>query len=147
MRRASILTSEIDPGSLINEVSSPQYGAISLFVGTVREVNEGRSVSAIEYSAYKSMATEELERILDEAEAQFGVSALVAEHRIGLLGLGDVSIAIAAAHPHRAPALDCTRFVIEEIKKRVPIWKKEHYTDGTREWVDPTRAAQQRSSV
>ncbi len=142
MRRASILTSEIDPASLINEVSSPQYGAISLFVGTVREVNEGRSVSAIEYSAYKSMASAELERILDEAEARFGVSALVVEHRIGLLGLGDVSIAIVAAHPHRVPALDCTRFVIEEIKKRVPIWKKEHYADGTREWVDPTRAAQ-----
>ena len=142
MRRASILTSKIDPASLINEVSSPQYGAISLFVGTVREVNEGRSVSAIEYSAYKSMASAELERILDEAEAQFGVSALVVEHRIGLLGLGDVSIAIVAAHRHRAPALDCTRFVIEEIKKRVPIWKKEHYADGTRDWVDPTRAAQ-----
>jgi molybdopterin synthase catalytic subunit len=142
MRRASILTREIDPALLINEVSSPQYGAISIFVGTVREVNEGRSVSAIEYSAYKTMASAELERILDEAETLFGVSALVVEHRIGLLGLGDVSVAIAAAHPHRGPALDCTRFVIEEIKKRVPIWKKEHYADGTREWVDPTRAAQ-----
>jgi molybdopterin synthase catalytic subunit len=139
MRRASILTSEIDPGSLINEVGAPQHGAISLFIGTVREVNEGRSVSAIEYSAYQSMASAELERILDEAETRFGVSALVVEHRIGLLGLGDVSVAIAAAHPHRGPALDCTRYVIEEIKKRVPIWKKEHYADGTREWVDPTR--------
>jgi molybdopterin synthase catalytic subunit len=139
MRRASIVTSEIDPGSLINEVGAPQHGAISLFIGTVREVNEGRSVSAIEYSAYQSMASAELERILDEAETRFGVSALVVEHRIGLLGLGDVSVAIAAAHPHRGPALDCTRYVIEEIKKRVPIWKKEHYADGTREWVDPTR--------
>jgi molybdopterin synthase catalytic subunit len=146
MRRASIVATEIDPASLIKEVSSPQYGAISLFVGTVREVNEGRSVSAIEYSAYKSMASAELERILDEAEEQFGVSALVVEHRIGILGLGDVSIAIAAAHAHRAPALDCTRYVIEEIKKRVPIWKKEHYADGTREWIDPTRAAQATSA-
>jgi molybdopterin synthase catalytic subunit len=146
MRHASILTREIDPASLINEVSSPQYGAISLFLGTVREVNEGRSVSAIEYSAYKSMASAELDRILDEAEARFGVSALVVEHRIGLLGLGDVSVAIAAAHAHRAPALDCTRYVIEEIKKRVPIWKKEHYADGTREWIDPTRAAQPSSA-
>jgi molybdopterin synthase catalytic subunit len=147
MKRASILTSEIDPSSLINEVSAPEYGAVSLFVGTVREVNEGRSVSAIEYSAYQSMASAELERILDEAESRFGVSALVVEHRIGLLGLGEVSIAIAAAHSHRGSALDCTRFVIEEIKKRVPIWKKEHYVDGTREWVDPTHAAQQASSV
>ncbi|HEV2018605.1 MAG TPA: molybdenum cofactor biosynthesis protein MoaE [Gemmatimonadaceae bacterium] len=142
MRRASILTREIDPASLMNEVGSKQYGAISLFVGTVREVNNGRSVSGIEYSAYKSMADAELERILDEAEERFGVSGLVVEHRIGLLGLGDVSVAIAAAHPHRAPALDCTRYVIDEIKKRVPIWKKEHYADGTREWIDPTRAAQ-----
>ena len=113
MRRASIVTREIDPASLINQVGSPQFGAISLFVGTVREVNDGRSVSAIEYSTYESMAGEELERILDEAEAQFGISALIVEHRIGVLGLGDVSVAIAAAHPHRAPALDCTRFVIE----------------------------------
>jgi molybdopterin synthase catalytic subunit len=142
MRKASIVTSEIDPASLINEVSSAQYGAISLFAGTVRDVNEGRPVSAIEYSAYEAMANAELERILDEAEARFGVSALVVEHRIGLLELGDVSVAIAAAHQHRAPALDCTRYVIEEIKKRVPIWKKEHYADGTREWIDPTRAAQ-----
>ncbi|HVS59549.1 MAG TPA: molybdenum cofactor biosynthesis protein MoaE [Gemmatimonadaceae bacterium] len=142
MRRASVITREIDPASLINEVGSPQYGAISLFIGTVREVNDGRSVTAIEYSVYKSMADAELERILDEAEERFGVSALVVEHRIGLLGLGDVSVAIAAAHAHRAPALDCTRYVIEEIKKRVPIWKKEHYVDGTREWVDPTRTAQ-----
>jgi molybdopterin synthase catalytic subunit len=142
MRRGSIVTREIDPASLIEEVGSPQYGAISLFAGTVREINEGRSVSAIEYSAYESMASAELERILDEAEARFGVSALVVEHRIGLLGLGDVSVAIAAAHQHRTPALDSTRYVIEEIKKRVPIWKKEHYADGTREWVDPTRATQ-----
>jgi molybdopterin synthase catalytic subunit len=142
MKRASIISREIDPASLLTEVSSPQYGAISLFVGTVRDVNEGRGVSAIEYSAYQSMATAELERILDEADARFGVSALVVEHRIGLLGLGDISVAIATAHPHRAPALDCTRYVIEEIKKRVPIWKKEHYADGTREWVDPTRAAE-----
>ena len=142
MRRASIVAGAIDPASLIDEVSSAQYGAISLFVGTVREVNEGRSVSGIEYSAYRSMASDELERILDEAVERFGISALVVEHRIGLLGLGEVSVAIAAAHPHRAPALDSTRYVIEEIKKRVPIWKKEHYADGTREWVDPARATQ-----
>ncbi len=142
MKRSSVITREIDPASLINEVVSPQCGAVSLFLGTVRDANDGRSVSAIEYSAYKSMAEAELERILDEAEERFGVSVLVVEHRIGLLGLGDVSVAIAAAHPHRAPALDCTRYVIEEIKKRVPIWKMEHYADGTRDWVDPSGAAQ-----
>ena len=142
MKRSSIISREIDPAALINEVGSPQCGAISVFIGTVRDVNDGRSVSSMEYSAYTSMAESELARILDEAEERFGVSALVVEHRIGLLGLGDVSVAIAAAHQHRAPALDCTRYVIEEIKKRVPIWKMERYADGTREWVDPTRAAE-----
>ena len=142
MKRSSIVSREIDPASLIREVGSQQNGAISVFIGTVRDVNDGRSVSSIEYSAYKSMAETELARILDEAEERLGISALVVEHRIGLLELGDVSVAIAAAHPHRAPALDCTRYVIEEIKKRVPIWKMEHYADGTREWVDPTRTAQ-----
>ena len=142
MKRSSIITREIDPAALINEVGSPQCGAISVFIGTVRDVNDGRSVSSMEYSAYTSMAESELARILDEAEERFGVSALVVEHRIGLLALGGVSVAIAAAHQHRAPALDCTRYVIEEIKKRVPIWKMEHYADGTREWVDPTRAAE-----
>ena len=104
-----------------------------------RHTNDDRSVTGIDYSAYTAMAESELEAILAEAQDRFGVTALVVEHRIGVLGLGDVSVAIAAAHPHRAPALDCTRFVIDEIKKRVPIWKLEHYVDGTREWVDPTR--------
>ena len=109
-----------------------------MFAGTVRDTNDGRSVTAIDYSAYTSMAESELESILAEAQDRFGVMGIVVEHRVGTLALGDVSVAIVAAHAHRAPALDCTRFVIEEIKKRVPIWKREHYADGTREWVDPT---------
>jgi molybdopterin synthase catalytic subunit len=140
MKRIAIVTRELDTAALIDEARAPQYGAISVFIGTVREVNEGRAVSAIEYSAYKSMAEAELARILDECEEHFGITALIVEHRVGLLGLGDVSVAVVAAHAHRAPALDCTRYVIEELKKRVPIWKLEHYEDGTREWVDPTRA-------
>jgi molybdopterin synthase catalytic subunit len=84
------------------------------------------------------MAEAELARIIAEARERFGVSALVVEHRLGTLALGDVSVGIAAAHPHRAEALDSVRYVIEEIKKRVPIWKLEHYADKTRSWVDPT---------
>jgi len=140
MRRVALVTRAIDPAALIAKIASVGHGAISLFVGTVRDTSDGRAVTAIDYSAYTSMAESELEQIVAEAEDRFGVSALIVEHRIGLLSLGDVSVAIAAAHPHRAPALDCTRYVIEEIKKRVPIWKMEHYVDGTREWVDPTRA-------
>jgi molybdopterin synthase catalytic subunit len=139
MRRAALVTRPIDPAAIIAEVRAIRFGAVSLFLGTVRDVNDDRSVSGIDYSAYVSMAEEEMGQILREAEDSFGVSAIVVEHRIGSLELGDVSIAIAAAHPHRAPALDATRFVIDEIKVRVPIWKLEHYVDGTREWVDPDR--------
>jgi molybdopterin synthase catalytic subunit len=139
MIRAQIVTSTIDPARLITEVSSLKHGAVSLFIGTVRETSGGRQVSGIEYSAYAEMALSELERIVDEARDRFGIAALAVEHRVGKLALGDVSVGIAVAHEHRGQALDATRFVIEEIKKSVPIWKSEHYSDGTRQWVDPTR--------
>ena len=142
MNRSAVVAREIDPAALLGEVRSPEYGAISSFIGIVRELNDGRKVRAIEYSAYTGMAELELKRILDEAEERFDVHSIVVEHRIGHLERGDVSVAIVVAHAHRAPALDCTRFVIEEIKRRVPIWKMEHYEDGTREWVDPTRTAE-----
>ena len=138
--RTAIVTRVIEPSALLTEVASNAHGATSLFVGTVREVNDGRAVTGIEYTTYESMAAAELERIASEAFVQFTTSALVIEHRIGVLALGDVSVAIAVAHAHRAPALDATRYVIEELKKRVPIWKREHYTDGSREWIDPTAA-------
>ena len=139
MRRVAIVSREIAPAALIAEVQSAEFGAISLFVGTVRETNDGHTVAAIDYSAYTEMAESELEKIIAEAEDRFSVTALVVEHRVGALALGDVSVAIAAAHAHRGPVLEATRFVIEEIKKRVPIWKLEHYIDGGREWVDPTQ--------
>jgi molybdopterin synthase catalytic subunit len=138
MRRAALVTRAIDPATLIAEVQATSFGAVSIFLGTVRDVNDGRAVSAIDYSAYVSMAEEEMNQILEESEEKFDVHAIVVEHRIGALGLGDVSVAIAAAHQHRAPAIDATRYVIEEIKARVPIWKLEHYVDGAREWVDAT---------
>ncbi|HST06865.1 MAG TPA: molybdenum cofactor biosynthesis protein MoaE [Gemmatimonadaceae bacterium] len=140
MSRASLVDREIDPAVIIAEVRHSRYGAVATFIGTVREVNEGRSVSAIDYSAYVAMAQSEMDQIVAEAESRFEISAIVVEHRLGSLQLGDISIAIAAAHEHRGPALDATRFVIEQIKARVPIWKLEHYVDGAREWVDPTRS-------
>jgi molybdopterin synthase catalytic subunit len=140
MSRAAIVTREIDVAALMAEAQSSDFGAVSVFAGTVRDVNDGRRVTAIDYSAYTSMAESELASIIANAEDLFGVSALIVEHRVGALAIGDVSVAIVAAHAHRAPALDCTRFVIEEIKRRVPIWKREHYTDGSREWIDPSAA-------
>lgn len=133
--RAAIVTHPLDAAALMAEVASHAHGATTLFVGTVREVNQGRPVSGIEYSAYDSMATAELDRILHEAGEAFPGVTVVVEHRIGTLALGEASVIVATAHAHRAPALDAQRYVVEELKKRVPVWKREHYTDGTREWV------------
>ena len=138
MTRTAIVTRAIDAPALIAEVASDANGATSLFLGTVRDVNDGRAVTGMEYTAYDAMASRELERIVSEAAEKFGGVTIVVEHRVGTLALGDVSVAIAASHPHRRDALDATRFVIEELKRRVPIWKREHYADGTRDWVDPS---------
>lgn len=145
MIRAAIVDREIDTGALISEVKSDGAGAVSVFIGTVRDVSDGRGVIGLEYEAYRAMAESELVAILDEAAAKFEIASLVAEHRIGELGIGDVSVAIAASHAHRTPAIECAQFVIEEIKKRVPIWKREHFVDGTREWVDPRARTEARA--
>lgn len=137
--RVALVQTPIDVTAMLAEVSTASSGATTLFLGTVRDVNDARAVDGIEYSAYEAMARRELEAIVREAEAQFGTPHIVVEHRIGYLALTDISIAIAVSHPRRSPAMDAARYVIEEVKKRVPIWKREHYADGAREWVDPTR--------
>jgi molybdopterin synthase catalytic subunit len=137
--RAALVEHPLNIASLTDEVSSPACGATSVFLGTVRNLNEGRAVTGIEYTSYSAMAVAELGRIVKEAAERFSTERIVVEHRIGALTLGEVSVAIAVAHERRAPAMDASRYIIEQIKKRVPIWKREHYADGTREWVDPTR--------
>ena len=84
------------------------------------------------------MAAGQLETILGEASHRYGTCRISAEHRIGYLAVGEISVAIAVSHERRAPALAAAQYVIDEIKRRVPIWKREHYADGTRQWVDPT---------
>jgi len=139
MSETRLVRRPIRAEALLGEVAANANGAVVLFLGTVREQNDGRAVHGIDYSAYEPMAERELAAIAAEAGADYGVGALVVEHRLGTLGLGEVSVGIAAAHPRRSPALQAMHYVIEELKRRVPIWKREHYADGTREWVDPTR--------
>ncbi|HEY3286703.1 MAG TPA: molybdenum cofactor biosynthesis protein MoaE [Gemmatimonadaceae bacterium] len=133
--RTALVGTPLDIAAIAAEVSAPTSGALSLFVGTVRNVNDGRPVDGIEYNAYAPMAERELADLASEAARRFGTDHIVIEHRTGYLALGDASVAIAVAHPHRANALDATRWIIESLKQRVPIWKLEHYTDGTRQWV------------
>ncbi|SRR6266540_4354702 len=138
MNRASIVERAIDPSALIAAVSGGDKGAVSVFLGTVRDTNDGREVASLRYSAYREMALAEMEKILAEIAEQFGVTSAVLEHRLGALEIGEVSVGIAVAHEHRAPAMAATTYAIEELKRRVPIWKEEEYTDGTKDWVDPT---------
>ena len=134
--RSAIVTRAIDTAALLGEVAAPANGATVLFTGNVRELSEGRAVSGIDYEAYEAMAAEELARIVSETAQRYGTDHVVAEHRIGSLQLGEISVAIAVGHPHRGPAFEAARHVIEEIKLRLPIWKQELFTDGTRAWVD-----------
>jgi molybdopterin synthase catalytic subunit len=138
--RTAVVDHPLDPTALLAEVASVDSGASTLFVGTVRRVNDGKDVTGIDYSAYGAMAESEMATIAGEAAARFGTERIVVEHRIGTLGLGEASIVIAVSHARRAAAMDAQRYLIEEIKKRVPVWKREHYADGSREWVDPTAA-------
>jgi molybdopterin synthase catalytic subunit len=126
----------VDLAALVVAVSHPGAGAVASFVGTVRDVNEGSTVTGIEYEAYTPMADRELEAILSEAEARWPGARAAAVHRIGFLRVGEASVAVAASSPHRAPAFAACRYVTEELKRRVPVWKCEHYTDGRRAWVD-----------
>ena len=141
--RTALVDAPIDLAAITAEVGNSANGATLLFVGTVRDVNDGRPVSGMEYTAYRSMAERELAAIAREAAEQYGTDDIVIEHRLGVLDLGDASVAIAVAHPHRGPAYDASRFVIEQLKQRVPIWKLEQYLDGTREWVGAGSAKQE----
>ena len=134
--RTVLVDHPLDPAALLAEVSDVGSGASTLFVGTVRRTNQGRAVTGIDYSAYAPMAEREMAVIAAEASAKFGTTHIVVEHRLGTLHLGEASIIIAVSHERRAAAMDAQRYLIEEIKLRVPVWKREHYADGERAWVD-----------
>lgn len=139
VRHVAIVTAPIDVGALLSRAQAPGVGAVSLFLGTVRDLNDGRPVSGMEYEAYAPMAESELRAIAEETCARIDGLRLVVEHRVGTLEIGEASVAIVAAHAHRAQAMDGARDVIESLKQRVPIWKREHYLSGDREWIDPTK--------
>lgn len=132
---ARIVHHPIRPDAILGEVGDDGDGAVLLFLGTVRNHAEGRPVEGIHYEAYEAMAREVLEEILREVAEHTGVPRLAAVHRIGELEVGEVSIAIAVSSPHRDAGYQASRLVIEEVKRRLPVWKKERYGDGGEEWV------------
>jgi len=138
----AFLTSDpVELAPLLASVQSSARGGLSLFLGQVRDHHEGRPVVGLDYSAYGPMAEAECALIVAEAERRWDV-AVALRHRLGSLAVGDTAVAVVVASAHRADAFAACRHVIEEVKRRVPIWKREHYADGTVTWVDPTATLQ-----
>ena len=124
---------------LLASVASPERGGVTSFIGLVRDHHDGRPVRGLAYTAYEPMAEAMCGEIVAEAESRWPVRVAL-KHRLGELTVGDAAVAIAAAGNHRDEAFAACRYVIEELKRRVPIWKRETYADGTVEWVDPAAA-------
>ncbi|MEO7042267.1 MAG: molybdenum cofactor biosynthesis protein MoaE [Gemmatimonadaceae bacterium] len=135
MSRTAIVTAAIDVAAIVDEVRGAPQGAIVTFIGTVRNSSGTRTVTGLEYSVYAEMANREMTDILHEALALASGAEIVAVHRVGNLDVGEICVMIAASHAHRAAAFDACRYTIEGIKKRVPIWKRERYADGSTQWV------------
>ena len=128
-------TGPIDLSALAADARGDGDGAVSLFLGTVRNVSAGKRVLFLEYEAYAGMAQREMEQIASDATSRFGVTRVEIVHRVGRVEIGEASVAIAVAAPHRAAAMDACRFVIDTLKTSVPIWKREHFADGAA-WIE-----------
>ncbi len=124
----------IDVKALMGAVSGPGRGGATVFVGSVRRGSDDGPVVAIEYSAYEDMAEPEFERILSEASERWPDARALVRHRLGRIETGEASIAVACAAPHRAEAFAACRYVVEQVKQRVPIWKKAIFEDGAERW-------------
>ena len=116
-------------------VTDAAAGGIAMFAGTVRRSDHGREVVRLSYSAHPT-APAELRRVAEKVAADFPVCGLAAVHRVGDLAIGDLAVVVAVSSPHRAEALACCRVLIDEIKRSVPIWKHQHFADGSDEWVN-----------
>lgn len=133
-KRAALTDEPIDIGAISAAVAGPGRGAIVLFLGTVRNAHAGREVAALTYSAYRRMAEEKLAEIVADLEAQGTDLRAAIVHRLGDVPVGEPSVAIAVASPHRAAAYEASRTALERLKAEVPIWKRERYADGSEVW-------------
>jgi len=127
----------IDFNSLTEQVSRPGCWGFVTFLGTVRDLTDGRTTEALDYEAYPAMAEKKMDEIERETRQRWPVGEMMMVHRLGHLEIGEVSVAVAVSCPHRAQAFDACRYAIDRLKLIVPIWKKENWADGTAEWVHP----------
>jgi len=137
----SVTDTAIDVTTAKEAVSDNHCGALAVFEGWIRDHNEGQAVERLEYEVYRPVAEKEGAKIIDEALERFAVQHAVCIHREGLLELGEVAVVVCVSSAHRDAAFDACRYIIDEIKTRLPIWKKEHYANGISEWVNCAHCA------
>jgi molybdopterin synthase catalytic subunit len=131
----------LDVSALRTALADPACGGYAAFEGWVRDHNEGQRVRHLEYEAYEALAVREAERIIAEAGARFGVAHAACAHRVGDLEVGELAVWVGVSAAHRDEAFRACRYIIDEIKHRLPIWKKEHYVGGDSGWVNCERCA------
>jgi molybdopterin synthase catalytic subunit len=132
----------LDTSELRAQLLDRAAGAYVGFEGWVRDHNDGRQVLSLEYEAYEKLGMKEGEKIVQDAKIRFGVSHASCVHRVGQLEIGDLAVWVGVCSPHRSAAFAACRFIIDEVKHRVPIWKKEQYIDGNSGWVNCERCAE-----
>lgn len=125
----------LDLSVLLAEVTDPEHGGVTSFLGCIRREDAIRPVVAIEYQAYEELTERELAAVASEAASRFGAT-VACVHRVGYVAVGEPSVAVAVSAPHRPAAFAACRYVIDELKVRAPIWKRVHYADGATEWID-----------
>ena len=132
------ITTEVITGAEVREaVEGPDAGAVVLFLGTVRNNTDGRAVKWLEYEAYPPMAEKKMAEIAQEVSEKWGLDRVAMIHRVGKLEIGEVSVAVAVASPHRKAAFEAGQYAMDRLKQVVPIWKREVWADGEAEWVKP----------
>ena len=137
----SVSDTAIDVSATRIAVADKHCGALAVFEGWIRDHNEGQQVERLEYEVYRPVAEKEGARIIDEALARFSITHALCIHREGLLELGDCAVIVCVSAAHRGPAFDACRYIIDQTKTRLPIWKKEHYITGISEWVNCEQCA------
>jgi molybdopterin synthase catalytic subunit len=131
----SAMPLEIAP--LRAHVLDPRAGGYASFEGWVRDHHAGRAVDGLDYEAYAALAEREGERIIAEAKVRYDVIAACCAHRVGTLTIGELAVWVGVSAAHRGAAFDACRYIIDETKRRVPIWKREHYREGDADWLHP----------
>jgi molybdopterin synthase catalytic subunit len=134
--RFSITSDPIDPNALKRSLEADAAGACATFEGWVRNLNEGEAVDALEYETHAAIANSEGAAVVTEALDRFDIIEAVCVHRIGKLAIGDCAVWVGVSAGHRGAAFDACRYIIDEIKHRLPIWKKEHYRKGASAWIN-----------